>query len=67
MTITVKKELLKQKTKRKMLFRKFLLDYMYENWYLSSTVPLEMMGELPVSNIYPFSAKKAHDTFTSAK
>ncbi|KAK7091446.1 uncharacterized protein [Littorina saxatilis] len=30
-----------------MKLKKFLLDYMYEDWYLASTVPEEMMEELP--------------------
>ena len=47
-TITVKKQQMQMK-KRQMLFRKFLLDYMYENWYLTNTVPLEMMGDFPVN------------------
>ena len=32
-----------------MKLRKFIFDYKYENWYLSTTVPAEMMEELPVS------------------
>jgi hypothetical protein len=50
-TIAVKKEVFNsepKRNKRKMLFKKFLLDYMYENWYLSSTVHEDMMAELPV-------------------
>lgn len=50
-TITVKREVLGTQTKRHMLFRKFILDYMYENWYLSCTVPEEMMGELPLPEV----------------
>jgi len=37
-----------QRTKRRILLKKFLLDYMYENWYLSSTVHDAMRPELPV-------------------
>ncbi|XP_045180369.2 uncharacterized protein LOC123539702 [Mercenaria mercenaria] len=53
-TITVKKEVFNkesQRNKRRMLFKKFLLDYMYENWYLSSTVHEDMMAELPLPNV----------------
>ncbi|ESP03411.1 hypothetical protein LOTGIDRAFT_171502 [Lottia gigantea] len=28
--------------------KKFLLEYMYEDWYLAGTVPLEMLKELPL-------------------
>ncbi|KAL8607664.1 hypothetical protein ACOMHN_039338 [Nucella lapillus] len=31
-----------------MKFKKFLYDYMYEDWYMASTVPLAMMPELPL-------------------
>ncbi|XP_076438087.1 uncharacterized protein LOC143277193 isoform X2 [Babylonia areolata] len=31
-----------------MKLKKFLYDYMYEDWYLASTVPLDMMLELPL-------------------
>lgn len=53
-TIAVKKEVFNsepKRNKRKMLFKKFLLDYMYENWYLSSTVHEDMMAELPLPDI----------------
>ncbi|XP_052764551.1 uncharacterized protein LOC128206246 [Mya arenaria] len=51
MTITVKKEVMNRaphRTRRRMLLRKFLLDYMYENWYLASTVHEDMRAELPL-------------------
>lgn len=47
-TVVVKKERL-TKGGRIMKFSKFLLDYMYEDWYMSNTVPSEMLEELPVS------------------
>ncbi|KAL4217847.1 hypothetical protein ACF0H5_022586 [Mactra antiquata] len=53
-TITVKKEFYNQgpqHNKRRMLLRKFLLDYKYENWYLSSTVHDDLMPELPLPEI----------------
>ena len=36
-----------------MKLKKFLYDYMYEDWYLASTLPRPMMGELPVSSCLP--------------
>lgn len=53
-TITVKKQIFNrspERHKRTMVFRKFLLDYKYENWYLSSTVHSDMMPELPLPSI----------------
>lgn len=44
---TVKKQLQRQ-TNQVMQFRKFLLDYMYENWWLSTTIPSEIAEELPL-------------------
>ena len=48
MHTVVKKELFKSGPK-KMKFKKFLREYMYEDWYLSNIVPEEMMHELAVS------------------
>ena len=36
-----------------MKLKKFLYDYLYEDWYLASTIPRQMMGELPVSSSLP--------------
>ncbi|KAL5014577.1 hypothetical protein ScPMuIL_008847 [Solemya velum] len=33
---------------KKMLFKKYLRDYMYDDWFISSTIPQEMMIELPL-------------------
>ncbi|XP_013380535.1 uncharacterized protein LOC106151697 [Lingula anatina] len=43
--VTVKKEVFK-KGPKKMKLSQFLSDYMYENWYLSTTAPQQMMQEL---------------------
>ena len=34
-----------------MTFKKFLKEYQYEDWYLSNTVPEEMMAELVVPSV----------------
>ncbi|KAK3576648.1 hypothetical protein CHS0354_023166 [Potamilus streckersoni] len=54
MTIDVKKQVkfTISSDKRKMQFKKFLLDYMYENWYLTNTVPHEMMADFPLPSIF---------------
>ncbi|XP_029635883.1 bifunctional peptidase and arginyl-hydroxylase JMJD5-like [Octopus sinensis] len=31
-----------------MKFKKFLLEYMYEDWYLATTIPLQMASELTI-------------------
>lgn len=37
-----------QTARQVMKMKKFLYDYMYEDWYLASTVPEELMAELPL-------------------
>lgn len=67
-TITVKKEIVNrspERSKRRMLFRKFLLDYMYENWYLASTLHTEMLPELPLPPILTCGSYK--DRLTEAE
>lgn len=34
-----------------MKFKKFLIDYRFEEWYLVTPIPKKMMTELPVSII----------------
>ena len=46
--VVVKKELFVSGPK-KMKMKKFLKEYLYEDWYLSDIVPQEMMDELGVS------------------
>ncbi|KAH3712264.1 uncharacterized protein LOC127856831 [Dreissena polymorpha] len=68
MTITVKKEVMNRDphtTKRRMLFRKFLMDYKYENWYLTSTVHEVMRKELPLPDV--LSCGTYRDRLTEAE
>ena len=45
--VVVKKELFKTGPKT-MKLKKFLREYMYEDWYLSDIIPQEMTSELTV-------------------
>ncbi|KAK3087063.1 hypothetical protein FSP39_001162 [Pinctada imbricata] len=45
-SVTVKRQMVKH-TSHTMTLKKFLLDYVHEEWYLASAVPMEMMAELP--------------------
>ena len=48
--VVVKKELFNTGPQR-LRFRKFLKEYQYEDWYLSNTIPQEMMPDLTVSTL----------------
>jgi hypothetical protein len=51
MTVTVKRQAVLRDVQHEqhlMKFKKFLMDYMYEEWYLVTPVPKQMMTELPV-------------------
>uniref|UniRef100_A0A2C9M1Y7 JmjC domain-containing protein n=1 Tax=Biomphalaria glabrata TaxID=6526 RepID=A0A2C9M1Y7_BIOGL len=45
---TVRKREKIETTQQVMKLKKFLYDYMYEEWYLSTVIPREMMQELPL-------------------
>jgi hypothetical protein len=47
-SVTVKKEHAKKEIQR-VKFKKFLREYEYEDWYLASIMPREMMHEFAVS------------------
>ena len=49
--VVVKKELFERQPPKAIPFKKFLKEYQYEDWYLSNTVPEEMMKELVVSSV----------------
>lgn len=49
-TTTIKKQL-QRRVQSLMQFKKFLLDYMYDDWWLATTMPKEMANELPVSSL----------------
>lgn len=68
LTITVKREIFNkepQRNKRRMVFKKFLQDYKFENWYLSSTLHDVMMAELPLPEIVSCGSYK--DRLTEAE
>lgn len=46
-TTTIKKQL-QRRVQSLMQFKKFLLDYMYDDWWLATTMPKEMADELPL-------------------
>lgn len=50
-TVTVKRQAILQDVQHEqhvMKFKKFIMDYMYEEWYLVTPVPRQMMADLPV-------------------
>lgn len=49
-TVTARIDYDKTGRKKKILmrFKKFLLDYLYEDWYLATTIPIEMANELTI-------------------
>ncbi|XP_061197924.1 uncharacterized protein LOC133206000 [Saccostrea echinata] len=50
-TVTVKRQAVQQHVQHEqhvMKLKKFLMDYMYEEWYLVTSVPKKMMAELPL-------------------
>ena len=49
MSTTIKKQLQRQ-VETVMQYKKFLLDYLYEDWWLASIMPQEIAEELPVSH-----------------
>lgn len=53
-TVTIKRQALMQEPLHEshvMKFKKFLIDYRFEEWYLVTPIPKKMMTELPVSII----------------
>jgi hypothetical protein len=48
MTTTIKKQLQRQ-VETVMQYKKFLLDYLYEDWWLASIMPQEIAEEVSVS------------------
>ena len=51
-SVTMRRQLFRQekviRNIQVMQLKKFLYEYMYEDWYLSSTIPADIMKELPV-------------------
>ncbi|XP_048730421.1 uncharacterized protein LOC125647690 [Ostrea edulis] len=50
-TVTVKRQAILQDVQHEqhvMKFKKFIMDYMYEEWYLVTPVPRQMMADLPL-------------------
>ncbi|XP_041361071.1 uncharacterized protein LOC121377229 [Gigantopelta aegis] len=54
-SVTMRRQLFRQekviRNVQVMQLKKFLYEYMYEDWYLSSTIPAQIMAELPLPPI----------------